>query len=119
MGDRTEVSLKDCPKCGIKHSKPGKFCSRKCANSRQWTDDNKKLFSIRQAEYMAREESEEHRKLKAFAMEMKHKANKMNKGEDAEDPENIMTHIDDYFLVAPRDDFDSKFIEDGDFWEEV
>lgn len=26
--------MKNCPKCGSKHNKPGKFCSRSCANSR-------------------------------------------------------------------------------------
>jgi 5-methylcytosine-specific restriction endonuclease McrA len=29
--------MKICPKCGDNHEKPGTFCSRKCANSRQWT----------------------------------------------------------------------------------
>lgn len=26
--------MKECPKCNIQHEKPGKFCSRNCANSR-------------------------------------------------------------------------------------
>jgi hypothetical protein len=26
--------MKECPKCSIEHNKPGKFCSRSCANSR-------------------------------------------------------------------------------------
>ena len=35
--------MKQCPKCGTEHDKPGKFCSRKCANSRSWTtEDNLK-----------------------------------------------------------------------------
>lgn len=33
--------MKICPKCGAKHEKNGKFCSRKCANSRSWTQENK------------------------------------------------------------------------------
>lgn len=34
--------MKDCPKCNIQHNKPGKFCSRSCANSRgPRTDDFK------------------------------------------------------------------------------
>lgn len=28
------MSIKSCPKCNNQHSKPGKFCSRSCANSR-------------------------------------------------------------------------------------
>ena len=30
-----------CPKCLSEHTKPGKFCSRKCANSRIFTDSSK------------------------------------------------------------------------------
>ena len=33
--------MKNCPKCNIEHEKTGKFCSRKCANSRVWTKDDK------------------------------------------------------------------------------
>lgn len=34
--------MKCCPKCGIDHSKSGKYCSRKCANSRTWTEEDKR-----------------------------------------------------------------------------
>jgi hypothetical protein len=38
--------MKKCPKCGTQHSKPGKFCSRTCANSRgQRTEEFKKIVS--------------------------------------------------------------------------
>ena len=33
--------MKLCPKCNTAHSKPGIFCSRTCANSRTWTDEQK------------------------------------------------------------------------------
>lgn len=33
--------MKECPKCGNQHDKNGKFCSRSCANSRTWSDDDK------------------------------------------------------------------------------
>ena len=33
--------MKVCPKCGISHSKSGRFCSRKCANSRVFSDETK------------------------------------------------------------------------------
>lgn len=39
------VQLKICPKCGASHEKSGTFCSRKCANSRTWTDEDKKKKS--------------------------------------------------------------------------
>lgn len=29
--------MKTCPKCQNEHQLPGTYCSRKCANSRQWT----------------------------------------------------------------------------------
>jgi hypothetical protein len=34
--------MKDCPKCGVKHERTGTFCSRKCANSRVWSEESKK-----------------------------------------------------------------------------
>lgn len=33
--------MKTCPKCEAEHEKPGKYCSRKCANSRSWTQKDK------------------------------------------------------------------------------
>lgn len=32
---------KTCPKCNGQHDKSSRFCSRSCANSRQWTDKDK------------------------------------------------------------------------------
>jgi predicted nucleic acid-binding Zn ribbon protein len=37
--------MKLCPKCGNSHEKPGKFCSRKCANSRVFSDATNKQRS--------------------------------------------------------------------------
>ena len=37
--------MKLCPKCFITHSKPGIFCSRTCANSRTWSDEQKEKRS--------------------------------------------------------------------------
>lgn len=33
--------MKTCPKCNIEHSKNGIFCSRTCANSRVWNEEDK------------------------------------------------------------------------------
>jgi 5-methylcytosine-specific restriction endonuclease McrA len=41
-----EVRLKTCPKCGDEHSRSGTYCSRSCANSRSWSDSDKKKKSI-------------------------------------------------------------------------
>lgn len=34
--------MKICPKCSTEHHKHGTFCSRKCANSRTFSDESKK-----------------------------------------------------------------------------
>jgi 5-methylcytosine-specific restriction endonuclease McrA len=38
--------MKRCPKCNIEHNKNGNFCSRSCANSRTWSDEDKIKKSI-------------------------------------------------------------------------
>lgn len=68
---------------------------------------------------MAREESEEHRAKKAIQTSMLHKVGKMNHSIASEDPDDVMTNPDDYFLITPRTDVDGKFVEDGDLWEEI
>lgn len=37
--------VKNCPKCGNSHKKDGVFCSRKCSNSRIWTNEDKLIKS--------------------------------------------------------------------------
>lgn len=36
---------KNCPKCDVLHEKPGIYCSRSCANSRQFTDETNRKRS--------------------------------------------------------------------------
>jgi hypothetical protein len=38
--------MKQCPKCKTEHSKSGTFCSRTCANSREFSDESKRKKSI-------------------------------------------------------------------------
>lgn len=38
--------MKICPKCNKDHENRGKFCSRKCGNSRVWTDEDKLKISM-------------------------------------------------------------------------
>ncbi len=60
--------MKICPKCNSEHSKPGKFCSRKCANSRSFSDDAKLKKSIATTEYFsALPSSNKEQKRKQFA----------------------------------------------------
>ena len=37
--------MKTCPKCNAEHNKNGVYCSRKCSNSRTWTEEDKKKKS--------------------------------------------------------------------------
>lgn len=108
--------MKTCPKCGTEHNKPGTFCSRSCANARQWTDEHKKVFSEKQKDYMARDESEEHRWKKSVQSRMLHKKGLFGKGIIRENPDDVMIDPEDYFLLPPRDDSE-KFVEGGDLWE--
>lgn len=39
--------MKKCPKCMKEYEKPGKFCSRTCANSRTWSEDDKRQKSLK------------------------------------------------------------------------
>ena len=111
------TSTKTCPKCGSEHIKPGTYCSRACANSRQWTDEHKKIFSIRQREYMAREDSEEHRAKRSLQVHILRNAGIMGNKQRIDDYEDLLTNPDDYYLV-PFNNEDLKS-EDGDYWEEV
>lgn len=108
--------MKTCPKCGTEHKKPGTFCSRACANSREWTEKHKQVFSEKQKDYMARDESEAHRAKKSIQTRMLHKTGQMGRGLATARLEDVMTDPDDYFLVPPRDE-SNGFVEDGDFWE--
>lgn len=112
-------TTKICPKCATEHEKPGKFCSRTCANSRQWTDAQKKVFSIRQTEYMAREESEEHRAKRQMQVNMLIAAGIMGSrsAEPKENLEDYMTNPDDYYLIPFNDDDLNS--EDGAVWETI
>ena len=111
------TTTKTCPKCGTGHSKPGKFCSRVCANSRQWTEEQKQVFSDKQKEYMARDESEYHRYKKSIQTSMLVKTGTMGNGLATERLEDVMTDPEDYFILPPR--IDDRLAEGGDLWEIV
>jgi Zn finger protein HypA/HybF involved in hydrogenase expression len=38
--------MKQCPKCNTEHNKPGTFCSRTCANSRDFSEASKTKKSV-------------------------------------------------------------------------
>ena len=41
--------MKQCPKCNKEHEKPGLYCSRSCANSREWSKEINKKRSAKLA----------------------------------------------------------------------
>lgn len=45
--------MKICPKCNKPHSKSGIYCSRSCANSRQWSEESKKKRGETLKEFIA------------------------------------------------------------------
>ena len=55
---------KTCPKCGDPHEKPGTFCSRRCANSRTFSEDAKRLKSEKNKQHWQTldEDSQEQRR---------------------------------------------------------
>lgn len=44
--------MKICPKCSIQHGKNGSFCSRKCANSRNFSAESRLKKSVAQARHL-------------------------------------------------------------------
>jgi hypothetical protein len=76
------------------------------------------VFSEKQKDYMARDESEYHRYKKSVQTSMFIKTGTMGKGLATERLEDVMTDPDDYFLLPPREEHD-KFVEGGDIWEIV
>jgi hypothetical protein len=45
--------MKECPKCNNEHSKSGVYCSRRCANSRTFTEESRRRKSIANKKYWA------------------------------------------------------------------
>ena len=43
--------MKVCPKCSKQHDKNGVYCSRSCANSRTWTEEDKRKKSDSSKKY--------------------------------------------------------------------
>jgi predicted nucleic acid-binding Zn ribbon protein len=40
------IIYKECPKCNAQHNLSGSFCSRKCANSRTWSEADRQKKSV-------------------------------------------------------------------------
>jgi len=86
---------KNCPTCGIKFAKQGKYCSRACGNSRTYTATDKAKMSnkIRQKTI-----------------------------DDPEYKEKITAHIRPDVPIPPQKESPmglNQFLADGDLWTEV
>lgn len=107
------MNEKTCPRCNALHTRRGIFCSRSCANSRQWTDEHKKVFSDKQRQYMAQDnEQVELHKWKLAGVALYAGAVKLDKFNEEEDTK------EDFFMVPELNDVDelTEFIQDGDIW---
>lgn len=58
--------MKTCKKCGLNHSKNGEFCSRSCANSRTWSEEDKMKKSIAAKQSVAVQSENKSRYLGVF-----------------------------------------------------
>lgn len=56
--------MKICPKCQQEHEKRGTYCSRVCANSRQWSEEDKEKKRKAAKDYLASLSEEEMKALK-------------------------------------------------------
>lgn len=62
MGRKKKIRPeKDCPRCGTKHTKPGEFCSRSCANVREHSELDKINKSLSVQKYYKTDEAEVHK----------------------------------------------------------
>lgn len=66
--------MKECPKCSKQHSKAGIFCSRSCANSRQWSEESKKKRGDKLKQFISQNPSWKENQLKKLDQRIqKHK----------------------------------------------
>jgi RNA polymerase subunit RPABC4/transcription elongation factor Spt4 len=56
--------MKNCPKCNSEHNNAGTYCSRSCANSRQWDNESKKKRSEKLKQFIAENPSWKENQLK-------------------------------------------------------
>jgi hypothetical protein len=81
---------KICPRCNIKHTKRGLFCSRSCGNVREHTEEDKKVRRKKLLEY--------HQTPEGIATQEKSRrmVTAMNKGEDWRE-----ISVDDFAVDIP------------------
>jgi hypothetical protein len=68
--------MKICPKCNTEHNKGGIFCSRKCANSRVFSDESKRKKSIATIEHWKHLTDEQREEKNQIYRELSYKSSK-------------------------------------------
>ena len=102
--------MKDCPKCGAKHEKKGRFCSKSCAQSRNFTPEQRAVYAQKQKEYLKTERGQnQKRRMEEAASDYAEK-----KSEESAPP---VTEYDTPFDIVRH--ADDVFDRDNDNWEEV
>ena len=91
---------KQCPKCGVKHTKRGEFCSRSCGNTRAHTDESKKAISDAKREWHATSDT---------AAVVAHNFT----------GQRINAPVDPVAPPARSPLKSNQFVEDGDLWDVV
>lgn len=65
---------KNCPKCGVLHTKRGPYCSQSCGNSRKWNEEYREHFRSKLKEYHASPEGIATQKISSGIMRNRHAA---------------------------------------------
>lgn len=102
--------MKDCPKCGAKHEKNGRFCSKSCAQSRNFTPEQRAVYAQKQREFLKTDRGKNQKKRMEQATsdyiekKMEDKAPPITEDDM---PFDIVRHADDVYGL------------DDDNWEDV
>jgi len=97
---------KTCPKCKASHEKPGKFCSRACANSRSWTKEDKEKKRVSVNKYYATDKSIAQREAVTYQNTLRH-------ADEIEEVDMLP------YLSSTEDNGDYFIDNDGDMWRDA
>ena len=92
---------KQCPKCGVKHTKRGEYCSRSCGNTRAHTAEQSRKIGEARREWLTGGTDEADVAVHNF----------VSKGNNAP--------VDPVPPPARSPLKSNQFVEDGDLWSEV
>lgn len=96
---------KACPKCKTKHEKKGTFCSRACANSRTWTEEDKQKKRESVNKYYATDNSIAQREAVTYQNTLRH-------ADDIEDVDLLP------YLSSNEGDGDYDVDQAGNIWRD-